>query len=200
MNKMKKALLGTALAGAVVVGASAGTYAWFNAEYTNSGTVTNHTLEINNGYSVDETLQFDGLLAPSRTVSTTFKIENTGSMDQILRGKFDLVLKDADGVTTTLSKDQYSLTADVKLYRPGLGDITIPVGPATADVIDYFNNMWIPDADGLEQVYFQPGDAVKVNLHVTLNENADNKYQGAKLEGNLEIDGRQTDSGSKFND
>jgi len=212
MNKMKKALLGTALAGAVVAGASAGTYAWFNAEYVTSGAITNHTLTINEQTEVYEPLSFGGAftttgedatkLAPGRTVSDSFSIENTGSMNQILRAQLDIMLKDSDGnvMTPNSVKGVYNIRAYGTFERGGTSYSFDIAG--NADVIDawFGNSRFIPDANGADAswAYFRPDDKLTVNLDVKLSENAGNEYQGATISGGLEIDARQTDEGSKF--
>lgn len=217
MNKMKKALLGTALAGAVVVGASAGTYAWFNAEYTNGGSITNHTLTLTDGdgdkgTEVYEALNFGGAvgsagedatkLAPGRTVSDSFSIENSGTMNQILRANLDIMLKDASGnvMTPNSVKGEYTITASGTFKR---GATSYPFNiSGDADTIDQWlgNNKFLPDADGLDAswAYFKPGDKLDVKLDVKLKESAGNEYQGATISGGLEVDARQTDANSKY--
>ncbi|WP_100373750.1 hypothetical protein [Bacillus sp. FJAT-45037] len=46
MQKTKKALLGTALAGAIVIGAGFGTFSWFTSNAVVSGEITNSVIEI----------------------------------------------------------------------------------------------------------------------------------------------------------
>ncbi|MCM3707661.1 MULTISPECIES: CalY family protein [Cytobacillus] len=200
MKKMKKALLGTALAGTLVIGAGAGTYSWFNADYKVSGEITNHTLSINKSLSATETLSF-GKLAPSQTKSDTFSFRNTGSMDQILRAGLNFQLKDKDGnAISAPSKDKYIVTATVKFKR---GTQEWNFGPVSgnAQAIDQYlaGNTWFPDDSGAENPVFKPGDKVEVKLDVKLHESAGNEYQGLKLYGELEIDARQTDANSEFN-
>lgn len=202
MNKLKKGLLGTTLAGALIIGAGAGTYSWFNAEYKASGAITNHTLTINGDTQSSETLFTDAMLAPSRTVTDSFSIENTGSLDQIIRAKFDLAL--FDGATNVGSPDKsgYTLNATVSFTRDGntYGPFTVSDIPAQ-DLDDLIgNSTWLPDSSGLEIVYFEPGDKLDVTLDVHLLESAGNEYQGKTLKGALEVDARQTDAGSQFND
>jgi spore coat-associated protein N len=195
MKNVKKALIGTALAGTLVIGAGAGTYSWFNASYKASGEITNHTLTINGETSALETVAFDGDLAPGRTVNGGFSFENTGSMEQVVRAGLDFQLKDKNGnPISTPSKDDYLVTATVTY-----NGTTYPAVSGNADVIDqYFaGNTWRPNANGVGG--FMPGDKVEVALQVKLNEGAGNEYQGKKLYGELVIDAKQTDTDATFN-
>jgi spore coat-associated protein N len=202
MKKMKKALLGTALAGTLVIGAGAGTYSWFNAEYKASGEITNHTLTLNGLTEASETLDFDNkMLAPSRSVSDSFSIENTGNMDQILRAKLDLALYDGSTNVGTPDKSAYTIDATVAFTRGG-NTVTETFTGVPVQVLDDYigNNKWLPDNNGLEQAYFKKGDKLAVELKVNLLSSAGNEYQNKKLKGTLEVDARQTDAGSQFND
>lgn len=201
MQKMKKALLGTAIAGALVVGAGAGTYSWFNASYTASGAITNHTLTINNSTTATQNLVFgEKMLAPGRDVSDQLKFENTGSMDQILRLGLNFTLKNEAGQVIQIpDKSKFIVTATIHFTR---GSHTYNLGPVSGDAqtIDTYlhGNTWFPDSSGAENAVFKPGDKVVVDLNVKLDENAGNEYQGKTLFGVAELDARQTDSESQF--
>ncbi|MEH6987464.1 hypothetical protein [Cytobacillus firmus] len=195
MKKMKKALLGTALAGTLVIGAGAGTYSWFNASYTAGGEITNHTLTINGDTEAYESLDFGNKkLAPSRVVEDSFSFKNTGSMDQILRATLDLALYDGNTNVGVPDKSMYTITAQA--YYNGS-----PVGqPVTgnAQTIDnwFASNDWFPSENGAGNL--PPGAQIKVDLKVKLLENAGNEYQGKTLKGGLTVEARQTDTGSEF--
>jgi spore coat-associated protein N len=199
MKKVKKALLGSVIAGTLVAGAGAGTYAWFNADYKASGTITNHTLTINNSTTATETLDFGNeMLAPGRTVNDSFSFKNTGTLDQILRAGLDFQLKDASGNAISVpDKSKYLVTATVHFTR---GGTTYNIGPVSGDAqsIDQYlaGNTWFPSAAGAGT--FLPGDEVKVDVAVKLLETAGNEYQGKKLYGEVEIQAKQTDAGSQF--
>jgi spore coat-associated protein N len=210
MNKTKKALLGTALAGALVVGASAGTYAWFNAEVKVSGDIQNYTLELNDTTQDAITLfGNEGIkLAPSRTAGPeTFDIKNTGELDQVIRMGADFTLTGPNGpYVTNVDGSVYKITGSAQLLLNGN-----PVGGAlpfntTAAQIDtlFAGDTWFPSEDGKfwngTQLVLPSGYGVRVTLNVKLDEDAGNKYQAATLFGELEVDGKQTDEGSEFND
>jgi predicted ribosomally synthesized peptide with SipW-like signal peptide len=201
MNKMKKSLLGTVLAGAVVVGASAGTYAWFNASYSASGTITNHTLTINESTSDSKVLFSGAMLAPSRSVTDSFSIENTGSLDQILRAKLDLALY--DGANNVGAPDKSAYSFDVSgTYFDKSANQSYPfsfTGIDAQQLDDILgNSKWLPDNNGLEQVPFGVEDKLNVTLKVTLKSDAGNEYQGLALKGSLKVEARQTDTNSQF--
>jgi spore coat-associated protein N len=207
MKNVKKALIGTALAGTLVIGAGAGTYSWFNAEYKVSGEVTNHTLEINDSTeSSDILFETSEKLAPGRTVNDSFSIENTGSMKQIIRAKMDLALYDKNGVNIgSPDKSGYSLDATFTFTRGGttFGPYAFENIPAQQldDLLG--NNTWLPSDSGLDigEVFnFHPGDKLDVDLDVNLLGSAGNEYQEKTLKGALEVDGKQTDAGAEFND
>jgi spore coat-associated protein N len=85
MKNLKKALLGTALAGSLVVGAGFGTYSWFTAETSATGTIDNGTLTLGEMGTLFEHDNF----APSQLLIGEWnKIENTGSLDQVLKATY----------------------------------------------------------------------------------------------------------------
>jgi spore coat-associated protein N len=86
MKNVKKALLATSLAGALVVSAGYGTYSWFTSSTEASGTIENGTLSVNNGESITTPLFSGESFAPSQYVLGNFvTIDNTGDMDQQLK-------------------------------------------------------------------------------------------------------------------
>jgi spore coat-associated protein N len=82
MKKMKTALLGTTLVGALVVAGGFGTYSWFTSETSASGEIANGTLQINNGQNITEKV-IDGVdFAPSQLkYGEWMTIDNSGSQD-----------------------------------------------------------------------------------------------------------------------
>jgi spore coat-associated protein N len=87
MNKAKKALLATSLAGALVVSAGYGTYSWFTAEKATSGTITNGTLTLSDW---DGNLFNQAKFAPSQLlIGNWVSITNTGNLDQIIKVSYD---------------------------------------------------------------------------------------------------------------
>ncbi|MFD0050297.1 TasA family protein [Actinomycetes bacterium NPDC127524] len=86
MKNIKKALIATSMAGAVLVSAGYGTYSWFTSETQASGTIQDGTLSVNDGKSITTKLFDEKNLAPSEYVSGNFiTLDNTGSLDQVLK-------------------------------------------------------------------------------------------------------------------
>ncbi|TSB45427.1 TasA family protein [Alkalicoccobacillus porphyridii] len=89
MKKTKKALLATALTGALVLGAGFGSYSWFTSEIQATGQLTNGTLEINNGNNFEENIVNYNGFAPSNLVfGDWLTVENTGTLDTHLEASF----------------------------------------------------------------------------------------------------------------
>ncbi|WGG45437.1 hypothetical protein [Rossellomorea sp. DA94] len=86
MKSVKKALLATSLAGALVVSAGYGTYSWFTSSTSAAGTIENGTLSVNNGEAITTPLFTGAKFAPSQVVyGDIFTLENTGNLKQNLR-------------------------------------------------------------------------------------------------------------------
>jgi spore coat-associated protein N len=85
MKNIKKALLGTALAGSLIVGAGIGTYSWYTAESHASGTIQTGNFGLSQMGNLFDQKQF----APSQVIfSETQTLENTGSLPQILKATY----------------------------------------------------------------------------------------------------------------
>ncbi|OIK08826.1 TasA family protein [Bacillus sp. MUM 13] len=86
MKNIKKALIATSMAGAVLVSAGYGTYSWFTSETQASGTIQDGTLSVNDGKSITTKLFEEKNLAPSEYVSgNPITLDNTGTLDQVLK-------------------------------------------------------------------------------------------------------------------
>ena len=104
MSKVKKALLGTTIAGTIAVATSYGTYSWFTSETSAKGEVTNALLQLNNGENINESIVAVENFAPSQLVfGDWLTIDNTGTMDTFLNAKLNQSL-DKD-----LSLDTYKV-------------------------------------------------------------------------------------------
>ena len=123
MNKVKKALIGTALVGSLVVGAGFGTYSWFTSNATVSGSVDNAVIKIS---PETETLNFKVIdnekLAPSRTAFSKYvNLKNHSSEDTWLTIDFKSELSGGES------------GADLSAYRSAsvirVNYLSWPVGP-----------------------------------------------------------------------
>ncbi len=198
MNKTKKALLGTALAGAVVVGAGFGTFSWFTSSAEVTGSVENSTLKISAGEDANFDLTVDGdnysALAPGRTASGIATIENTGDEVVVLTGEFDFTLsnivaplRNTDTVATLSGYDVEVLVDGESVFG----------GPETSR--DRRTAAHLEDVDVLEDFVLASGDIVEVELKVSLDgPTTGNEYQGAELSVDFEAFAKQTDEGAQF--
>ncbi|WML53798.1 hypothetical protein RCG17_03745 [Neobacillus sp. PS3-12] len=85
MKNIKKALIGTALAGSLIAGAGFGTYSWYTAESHATGSIQTGTFGLSQMGSLFDQKQF----TPSQVIfSDAQTIENTGSLPQILKATF----------------------------------------------------------------------------------------------------------------
>lgn len=87
---VKKALLGTALAGTIAVATSYGTYSWFTSETTAKGEITNASVQLNNGEDINKKIVAAKNFAPSQLVfGDWMTIDNTGTADTFLQAKLN---------------------------------------------------------------------------------------------------------------
>lgn len=85
MKNIKKALIGTALAGSLIAGAGIGTYSWYTAESHASGSIETGTFGLSQMGSLFDQKKF----TPSQVIfSDPQTIENTGSLPQILKATY----------------------------------------------------------------------------------------------------------------
>ncbi|WP_201714392.1 hypothetical protein [Rossellomorea arthrocnemi] len=86
MKSVKKALLATSLAGALVVSAGYGTYSWFTSSTSATGTIDTGNLSVNNGETITTPLFTGAKFAPSQVVyGDLITLENTGDLKQNLK-------------------------------------------------------------------------------------------------------------------
>jgi spore coat-associated protein N len=87
MKNVKKALIATSLAGALVVSAGYGTYSWFTAEKSATGQITNGTLTLGDASGQ---LFSHAKFAPSQLLIGNYtSFQNTGDLAQIFKVKYD---------------------------------------------------------------------------------------------------------------
>ncbi|WP_110111582.1 hypothetical protein [Bacillus sp. CGMCC 1.16541] len=207
MNKVKKAMVGTALAGTLVVGAGFGTYSWFTSNAEVSGEVVNSTLSIKAEVDGEKTLEniFEGQskLAPSReTVERTITITNDGEEDVYLRGKLQFDVTDKTGTVNDALRNGYLVKASLKH-----GNTVIPLPAGYADNNGYVSgakiaevvDKWLPSEGGTAgDQKFKAKETLTLTLKVKLAETAGNDYQGATFNAGLDLEAKQVDTGAKF--
>jgi spore coat-associated protein N len=120
MNKLKKALLGTTIAGSLVIGAGIGTYSWFTAEKTATGNIVNGTFGLGDMGTLFDQQKF----APSQLIYSDWQlVENTGNLDQLLRA--------------TYTHSVNSANATVKKYKVGYLALKFKQKPTEDQLIAY---------------------------------------------------------------
>jgi spore coat-associated protein N len=135
MKNIKKVLIGTALAGSLVVGAGYGTYSWFTAETSAMGTIDNGT------FTLGEmgTLFTNQKIAPSQIGESELEtIDNTGSLDQILKATYNHTI--TPGGQVTLSANQTE--AVISKYKVYYFAIKYKEKPKKNVVIDIRDNLF----------------------------------------------------------
>lgn len=226
MKKAKKALLGTALAGALVVSAGFGTYSWFTDVKTANGEIDNGTLTL----GMDTQLFAHENFAPSQILVSDFKkIENTGSLDQILRATYThsvdkasvkkykvgyLAIKYAERPNETVLKD--IAMAYQNGFDKGVGNPVIPNGKskqaASYEVEggllseEQASAMKAQAANHEKAIHFGKGgfwnlkdnQNIEIMFFVKLLDSAGNEYQGAHYDAEFKVEAKQTDEGAEF--
>lgn len=183
---MKKALIGTALAGTLVASAGFGTYSWFTAETTAKGDIQNYTLQLDN----TKAKLFDSKkLAPGRTVSDEFTITNSGELEQKLRGQFKL--------SASKGVDFSNYIVTVKATYKDKNGVSHP-GTVSGNGNQAINlaGKWLPTPNGVGEL--KSGESVTFKVDVKLAEKAGNEYQGVTVGGEATFQATQTDAGATF--
>lgn len=213
MKNVKKALIGTALAGTLAVGAGFGTYSWFTSHAAVTGEVQNSQLKIEGSGFSKFTFERDAFtrLAPSRSVMTDFTISNDHGGDAtfedvILRGQLAFVVNNRGERLTSENMNRafprngtyqglapYSLQEALAQYS-----FTFTWGSTTKTMNgwEWYNN----GADFLEDLPLNNGDELHVDVKIKLDENANNNLQGATLRPVVLIDAKQIDFGALYED
>jgi spore coat-associated protein N len=154
MKKLKKALLGTTLVGALFVSGGFGTYSWFTSETNAAGEIANGTLQLNNGQNITEKV-IDGVdFAPSQLkYGEWMTIDNTGSQDTHIKAT----------LSQSLDKD-----INIKKYKVGYIALKYKEKPS-GDVLKASKIKLEKLFDGTTNVVdtFQAGDEIEVAPGVT---------------------------------
>ncbi|MQR94610.1 TasA family protein [Fictibacillus phosphorivorans] len=226
MKKAKKALLGTALAGALVVSAGLGTYSWFTDVKTANSEIDNGTLTL----GMDTQLFTHEKFAPSQVLVSDFKkIENTGSLDQILRASYThsvdkasakkykvayLAIKYAERPDETVLKGM--ATEYEKGFKKGVDNPVMPSGKSK-QAVGYEVEGGVVSADEASAMKMQAANqektfkfgkdgfwklkdnqSIEIMFFVKLLDSAGNEYQGAQYNGEFKVEAKQTDEGADF--
>ncbi|PLR77244.1 hypothetical protein CU633_11920 [Bacillus sp. V3-13] len=226
MKNVKKALIGTALAGTLVVGAGFGTYSWFTDQSQATGTIENGTLTLGEMGSLFEHTNF----APSQVLLSNWNtVKNTGSLDQVLRATYT---HSVDGAS--ISKYKVGYLAVKYTEKPGKdklkdwelriqkkffsGETNPAVMSAAAAEEGYEIKEGILTEEEVQQLakaeasgtsrtltlgeggFWKLNDNQYIDIifGVKLLDTAGNEYQGATYNANFLVEAKQTDNGAEF--
>lgn len=165
MMKMKKALMGTMLAGAVVVGAGwgAGTF----SDFTSSASVNDNKIEAGT-LSLEATGQaFNATnVAPGFEESRTFEVKNTGSLDaKNIRATVTVSLKDKNDnpITNLGAYNNFQFVLDGN---------TVTLAQLKPAIENYL---------AAQDLTLGDGEKLELPVTVKLLRAADDTYQGLKV-------------------
>jgi spore coat-associated protein N len=226
MKSLKKALLGTALAGTLVVGAGYGTYSWFTAQSQAAGTIDNGTLALGELQSL---FKHEGF-APSQLLYSDFNIiENTGNLEQQLKATFTHSVDKANvskyKVGYVAIKYKEKPDGDViKNFKIRIGNL-INGNPTTsrtalASNADYELEEGVLTEEEVQSLMKAQADGAKtsktinlgngnfwklkddqyigITFGVMLSEKAGNAYQGAHYDAEFKVEATQVDEGAEY--
>ncbi|MCM3717675.1 CalY family protein [Fictibacillus phosphorivorans] len=225
MKVAKKALLGTALAGALVVSAGFGTYSWFTDVKSANATIDGGTLSL----GMDTKLFTHENFAPSQMLVSEFKkIDNTGSLNQILRATYThsvdkapvnkykvgyMAIKYAERPNETILKD---MVMDYQNnFDKGVTNPVVPKAAKSATSFEVEGGMLSDEqtsalkaqaSNNEKTINFGEGkfwklrnnQNIEIMFFVKLLDSAGNEYQGAHYDAQFKVEAKQTDDGAKF--
>ncbi|MFD2707103.1 hypothetical protein [Salibacterium lacus] len=198
MNKTKKALIATSVAGVMAAGAGFGTFSWFTeSQETGSSDVQAGTLSLTD-ISEERVFSTEGqLLQPVKqntaendseymAEGNSITFENDGNLALDPRLMLDVETNGIDGA------DGNDYKIRMNLDRTGSVDWSGQSEWIDANETEAPINEWFRDAaDGFNRD-MEPGDEVTVSFDVYLDQEAGNEYQDSSVTGTLRVDGKQT--------
>ncbi|SFQ02861.1 hypothetical protein [Salibacterium halotolerans] len=205
MNKTKKALIATSLAGVMAAGAGFGTFSWFTeSQETGSSEVQAGTLSLTD-ITEERVFSTEGQLLQPVTVGTAennpgeymaegnaITFENDGNLALDPRLMLDVETNGIDGA------DGNDYKIRMNLERTGSVDWSGQSEWKNANEIDAPINEWFRSEENGFQEDMQPGDAVTVSFDVYLDQEAGNAYQDSSVTGTLRVDGKQTVENAEY--
>lgn len=221
MKKVKKVLLGTTLAGALIATTGVGTYSWFTSETEAQGNMENGTMEINNGADIEKAL-FSGVkFAPSQLqYGDWVSISNTGNMDTVLKATYTQSVDKAslEKYDIGFMAMKYSVTPEQDVYEDSkiklenLFDGTTNERAITQNMsegVEVVGKVLTKEEADSGKVQFGEGDDdsfwkleegqyIDIMVGIKLDESAGNEYQGAKYDAALKVNAKQTDDGAEY--
>lgn len=224
MKKLKRILLGTAIAGTLTIGLGVGTYSWFTAESNATGTLENGTFSLGEMEKLFNHKQF----SPSQLLFSNWQtINNTGDLDQVLRATYT---HEINKENVNINKYKVGYTALKYKEKPGedvlkqqkyeleklLDGTTNPINPLSIESTDIEvvegiltdeevntlsgekSSKTITLGDGNKFWTLKSDEYIDIVFGVKLSEKAGNKYQGVKYDAEFKAEAKQTDSGAEY--
>ncbi|PUB10637.1 hypothetical protein [Paenisporosarcina sp. OV554] len=223
MKKTKKMLLGTALAGTlVVVSAGFGTYSWFTSETNALGDMKSGVLAINDGIDIDTPIFSGTKFTPSQLqYGEWLSLSNTGDLDTYLKATYKHSVDKASlgayevgymamKYTKTPGQDVYedSKIKLANLLKGTTNERSLSI-PSNSDGVEIVGNVVSQEAVDSGEIIFGKGEKdsfwqldegqyIDIMIGIKLDESAGNEYQGATYSAAFNVIAKQTDEGAKY--
>ena len=222
MKKTKNVLLGTALAGALIVTTGFGTYSWFTSESNAQAEMQNGILQINGGGNIDTPIFTAEQFAPSQLHYGEFlTISNTGDMDAHLKATYTHSVDKAslEGYEVGFIAMKYTVKPGEDTYADSKIKLDNLFNGTTNEVLSIQNEgkkrvetlgtllsaaqiesgeIVVGDGENEEFWALEEGQYIDIMMGIKLDEHAGNEYQGASYKAGLNVIAKQTDSGSTY--
>lgn len=222
MKKTKNMLLGTALAGTLMLSAGLGTYSWFTSETNSQGDMKSGILEINNGIDIETPIFSGTKFTPSQLqYGEWLSLSNSGDLDAHLKATYthsvDKASLEAYEVgymamkyTVTPGQDVYE-DSKIKLenlFNGTTNERSLSIASQTEGVEIMGNVLSQEEVDSGEIVFgeggadsfwqLDEGQYIDIMIGIKLDETAGNEYQGATYNALFNVIAKQTDEGAKY--
>lgn len=222
MKKTKNMLLGTALAGTLMLSAGFGTYSWFTSETNAHGEMKNGVLEINDGNDIETPIFSETGFAPSQLqYGEWLSLSNTGDLDAHLKATYihsvDKASLEAYEVGYMAMKYTVKPGQDVyedskikldNLFNGTTNERSVSLSSQIEGVEIMGNVLSQEEVDSGEIVFgeggadsfwqLDEGQYIDIMVGIKLDENAGNEYQGATYKALLNVIAKQTDDGAEY--
>lgn len=222
MKKSKNVLLGTALAGALIVSTGFGTYSWFTSESNAQAEMKNGILQINGGGNIDTPIFTAEQFAPSQLhYGEWLSISNTGDMDAHIKATYTHSVDKAslEGYEVGFIAMKYTVKPDENAYEDSKIKLDNLFNGTTNEVLSSENDgkngvemmgtllsakqiesgeILVGDGENEEFWELDEGQYIDIMMGIKLDESAGNEYQGASYKAGLNVIAKQTDAGSTY--
>lgn len=222
MKKSKNVLLGTALAGALIVSTGFGTYSWFTSESNAQAEMKNGILQINGGGNIDTPIFTAEQFAPSQLhYGEWLSISNTGDMDAHIKATYTHAVDKAslEGYEVGFIAMKYTVKPGQDAYEDSKIKLDNLFNGTTNEVLSSNNDgknriemmgtllsakqiesgeILVGDGENEQFWELDEGQYIDIMMGIKLDESAGNEYQGAAYKAGLNVIAKQTDTGSTY--